>query len=81
MTLTDSLNVLTNEGKAGGEDEIYPVAVDGECDGKISGQTAPYKELVYGCPVIGVQTQLGKTYCDFYGKYPYTARVFRVCVS
>ena len=52
---------LTNEGKGGGEDEKHAVAVHGEGDGKVGRQTAPHKELIHRCPIVGVQTQLGQT--------------------
>lgn len=55
---TNELNVLTDEGEGGGEDEKHSVAVHGERDGEVSGQAAPYEELVHCRPVMGVQAQL-----------------------
>lgn len=52
------LNQLTNERESASEDEKHAVAVHGECDGKVSGQAAPYEKLIHCCPVMGVQTQL-----------------------
>jgi len=49
---------LTDEGEGGREDEEHAVAVQGEGDGEVRGQTAPHKELVHGRPIVGVQTQL-----------------------
>lgn len=54
----NELNLLTDEGEGGGEDEKHAVAVHGECDGKVSGQAAPNEKLVHCRPVMGVQTQL-----------------------
>lgn len=54
----NKLNLLTDEGERGGEDEEHAIAVHGKCDGKIGRQAAPHKELVHCCPVMGVQTQL-----------------------
>lgn len=56
--------VLTDEGEGGGEDEEHAVAVHGEGDGEVHGQTAPHEELVDCGPVVGVQTQLGHTDTD-----------------
>lgn len=51
----NGLNLLTNEGEGGGEDEKHAVAVHGECDSKVGGKTAPHEKLVHGGPVISVQ--------------------------
>lgn len=51
----NELNLLTNEGERRSENEEHAVAVHGECDSKVCGKTAPHKELVHCCPVIGVQ--------------------------
>lgn len=56
----NELNVLTDEGERGGEDEEHAIAVHGECDSKVGGQTAPHKKLVHCCPVMGVEAQLEK---------------------
>lgn len=50
------LNVLTNEGENGGEDQKHATAVHGERDSKVGSQATPHKKLVYGCPGIGVNT-------------------------
>ena len=52
------MDLLTNEGERGGEDEEHAIAEHGECDGKISSQAAPHKKLVHCCPVMDVQTNL-----------------------
>lgn len=51
----NELNLLTDEGERGGEDEEHAVAVHGKCDSKVGGKTAPHKKLVHCCPVICVQ--------------------------
>lgn len=58
VRLVQRVSPCPNEGENGGEDEKHAVAVHGECDGKVSGQAAPHKELVHCCPVMGVKAHL-----------------------
>lgn len=58
VAFINELRRLTNKGENWSEDEEHAIAVHGECHSKISCQAAPYKELVYCCPIMGVQTQL-----------------------
>lgn len=55
---------LTYEGEGRREDEEHAVAVHREGEGKVSGQTAPYEELVHCSPVVSVQAEL-KTIHNF----------------
>lgn len=65
----NELNLLTDEGERGGEDEKHAVAVHGHCDGKVSGQAAPHKKLVHCGPVVCVQTQLKNVFIFYSGAH------------
>lgn len=80
LELANRLNVLTNEGEDGGEDEKHPVTKHGECDGEVSSQASPNEELVHRCPVMGFQTQLEDVTAHIHSAFVFFLRgVFIYC--